>query len=202
MKRIGMGLTVLGALLAGATGALAWTPDAQLERELVRGDSWAEVLPAADGAGLIHAAIDIAAPPRTVWAVMTDCKMAARLVSSVTSCRIMQGDQRSGWDIREQVTKANFFVPTIRNVFRSDYQPYSLIRFHRTSGDLRIEEGEWRLSPINGGAGTEVTYVNHIAANIVAPAFIVRASMKKDTPKVLLNLRRESLAAARKSVGT
>ena len=113
MKRIGMGLTVLGTLLAGATGALAWTPDAQLERELIRGDSWADVLPAADGAGLIHAAIDIAAPPRTVWAVMTDCKMAARLVSSVTSCRIMQGDQRSGWDIREQVTKANFFVPTI-----------------------------------------------------------------------------------------
>jgi hypothetical protein len=202
MKHIGAGLAALGAVLISATGALAWAPDAQLQRELVRGESWAEVLPAGDGAGLIHAAIDIAAPPRVVWAVMTDCRMASRLVISVTSCTVMQGDQRTGWDVREQVTRGNFFVPVIHNVFRSDYQPYSLIRFHRLSGDLKIEEGEWRLEPINGGAGTQVTYVNRLAANILAPAFAVRASMKKDTPKVLLNLRRESLAAARRTQGT
>lgn len=201
MKRIGVGLTILGALLASATSASPWAPDAKLQHELVRGESWAEVLPAEDGAGLIHAAIDIAAPPRVVWAVMTDCRMASRLVVSVTSCKVMLGDQRNGWDVREQVTKGNFFVPVIHNVFRSDYQPYSLIRFHRLSGDLRIEEGEWRLAPIDGGAGTQVTYVNRIAANIIAPAFAVRASIKKDTPKVLINLRRESLAAARRTVG-
>src|ERR1022692_3252370 len=176
MKRICVGLTILGALMASATSALAWAPDAQLQRQLVRGESWAEVLPADDGAGLIHAAIDIAAPPRVVWAVMTDCRMASRLVVSVTSCKVMQGDQRNGWDVREQVTKGNFFVPVLHNVFRSDYQPYSLIRFHRLSGDLRIEEGEWRLAPIDGGAGTQVPYVNRVAANIIAPAFAVRAS--------------------------
>src|SRR5471030_1547383 len=129
MKPIGAGLAALGALLAGATGAMAWTPDNQLQRQLARGESWAEVLPADDGAGLIHAAIDIAAPPSVVWAVMTDCRMASRLVITVTSCTVMQGDQRTGWDVREQVTRGNFFVPVIHNVFRSDYQPYSLIRF-------------------------------------------------------------------------
>ena len=202
MRRVGAGLTALTALLAGAPSALAWTPDARVMRQLARGDSWAEVLPAADGAGLIHAAIDIAAPPRTVWAVMTDCGMAAKLVVTMTSCRVVQGDQRIGWDVREQVTKGNFFVPAIRNVVRCDYQPYSLIRFHRTGGDLKVENGEWRLEPLDGGAGTRVVYVNRVAANIVAPAFVVRAGMKHDTPKVLLNLRRESLAAARRSVGT
>jgi uncharacterized protein YndB with AHSA1/START domain len=202
MKRIGAGLTSLTVFLAGATSASAWAPNAQVERQLVRGVSWAEVLPSADGAGLIHAAIDIAAPPRTVWAVMTDCRLAARLMVSITSCRIMQGDQRTGWDVREQVTKGNLFVPPIRNVIRADYQPYSLIRFHREGGDLRIEEGEWRLAPIDGGAGTRVTYVNRVAANIVAPAFLVRAGIKHDTPKVLLNLRRESLAAAKRPIGT
>ena len=200
-RRVAAGLTVLIALLAGVSSALAWAPDALVTRELVRGDSWAEVLPAADGAGLIHAAIDIAAPPRTVWAVMTDCKMAARLVVTLTSCKVIQGDQRTGWDVREQVTKGNLFVPAIRNVFRSDYQPWTLIRFHRISGDLRIEDGEWRLAPIDGGAGTRVIYVNRVAANIVAPAFVVRAGMKHDTPKVLLNLRRESVAAARRLDG-
>ena len=191
-------LTALVALAAWPVAAGAWTPDPKLQRQLSQGLAWADVQPSADGAGLIHAAVDIDAPPRTVWAVMTDCRMASRLISSVTSCRVVQGDQRTGWDVREHVTKANFFVPEMHNVFRSDYQPYSLIRFHRLSGDLRIEEGEWRLEPIKGGAGTEVIYVNRIAANLFAPAFLVRASLKRDTPKALLNLRREAMGAVRR----
>ena len=149
MNPIGAALAISSAILAGATAALAWAPDAQVQRELVSGASWAEVLPSADGAGVIHAAIDIAAPPRTVWAVMTDCGMASRLVVSVTSCTVVQGDQRAGWDIREQVTRGNFFVPVIHNVFRSDYQPYSLIRFHRLGGDpsgSRKANGDCRRS--------------------------------------------------------
>ena len=190
------------ALVSGATRALAWTPDVRVQRDLVRGASWAEVLPAPGGAALIHAAIDIAAPPKAVWAVMTDCKLAARLVVTVTVSKIIRGDARAGWDVREQVTRGNLFVPPIRNVFHSDYQPYTLIRFHRIGGDLKIEEGEWRLRALDGGAATEVTYVNTVAANITAPAFMVRAGMKGDTAKVLINLRRESVALAGRGGGT
>ena len=47
------------------------------------------------------------------------------------------------------------------------------------------------------GAGTRVIYVNLVAANILAaPASLVREGMRKDTAKVLVNLRRESLAVA------
>ena len=199
--RAGAAPILAAALLASASGAMAWSPDAQAQRSLTRGEPWADVAPSTDGAAVIHAAIDIAAPPRAVWAVMTDCKMASRLVVTVTVCKIIQGDERAGWDVREQVTRGNLFVPGIRNVFRSDYQPYTLIRFHRLSGDLRIEEGEWRLAPIDGGAGTQVIYVNRVAANITAPAFLVRAGMKHDTSDVLMNLRRESLALARRGGG-
>ncbi len=185
----------LGALLAAGPLA-AWAPGADAKRSLLDGKAWAEVVPDTDGAAVIRAAIDIAAPPRTVWTVMTDCRLAARMIANLTSCRVTQGDQRQGWDVREQVTRGNMFVPTIRNLVRNDYQPYSLIRFHRVGGDLKIEEGEWRLEALDGGAGTRVTYVNRVAANIVAPAPLVRAGMRRDTPKVLVALRRESLAAA------
>ncbi len=200
-RHIGAASILATVLLASASGAMAWAPNAQAQRELVRGAAWAEVLPAPGGAAFIHAAIDIAAPPKTVWAVMTDCRLAARLVVTVTLCKVVQGDQRGGWDVREQVTRGNLFVPAIRNVFRSDYQPYTLIRFHRIGGDLKIEEGEWRLRALDGGAATEVTYVNTVAANITAPAFIVRAGMKGDTAKVLINLRRESVALAGRGGG-
>ena len=198
MHRKIVGLTAIAGTLLATTSALAWAPTAEVQRSLLRGQAWAEVLPDTDGADLIHAAIDIAAPPKTVWTVMTDCRMAPRLVTSSTSCKVTQIDQQHGWDVREQVTRGNLFVPSIRNVVREDFQPYSLIRFHKVGGDLPIEEGEWRLLALNGGAGTRVIYINSVAANIIAPAGLVRIGMRRDTSKVLVNLRRESQDAVPK----
>lgn len=185
-------------VLALPAAAFAWAPDAGQQRLLVGGKTVSEVSAAEDGAGLIHAAIDIAAPPKTVWMVMNDCRFIRKLITSAVDCRILQGDAgRGGWDVRETVTKGGFFIPTIHNVYRSDYQPYSLIRFRKAGGNLRVEEGEWRLEALNGGAGTRVIYVNLVAANILAPASLVREGMRRDTAKVLVNLRRESVAVAR-----
>lgn len=194
--RFGATLAIAVAMAAGVVRpTLAWAPDPKVERSLAQGKAWAEVLPDVDGAGLIHAAIDIPAPPKTVWTVMTDCRLASRLVVSVTSCKILEADRQGGWDVREQITRGGVFFPSLRNVFRSDYRPYSVIRFHRLAGDLKIEEGEWRLVPLNGGAGTRVIYINRVALDVWAPAFMVRAGIKADTPKALMNLRRESVSA-------
>ena len=147
------------------------------------------------GTGVIHAVVDIPAPARAVWRVMTDCALAQKLVATVTSCRVLHVDPSGAWDVREQVTRGNFIVPEIHNIFRSDYQPYARIAFRKVGGDLKAEDGEWRLEPINGGAGTRVIYVNHIAADILAPAALVREGMRRDTPKVMMNLRRECMAS-------
>jgi uncharacterized protein YndB with AHSA1/START domain len=189
------------AAIAASAGAAAaapapsgWSPNPATAIELSHGQAWAEVLPAPDGAGLIHAAIDIAAPPVTVWRIMTNCAYAQKLVVTVTSCKVLRSDPAGAWDIREQVTSGSFIIPEIHNIFRSDYQPYARIVFRKVGGDLKTEDGEWRLEPLNGGAGTRVIYINHIAANILAPAAMVREGMRRDTPKVLMNLRRECLA--------
>ena len=192
--------TALTALIA-APLALVWAPTPSAERALGAGRAWSEVVASTQGAGVIHGAIDIAAPPKLVWRVMNDCQAAQRMIITLTSCKTLDGDIRQGWDVREQITRGNLFVPTIRNVVRNDYHPYTLIHFHRIGGDLKIEEGEWRLEPLSGGAGTRVIYVNRVAADVVAPAFLVRAGMKADTAKVLANLRRESLATAARGGG-
>ncbi len=188
---------VLLAIVPITSTARAWAPSQSEQAVLVSGKPFSEVLASTDGAGQIQAAIDIAAPPKTVWLVMNDCSGLNRIVASLTSCRILRADPHNGWDIREQVTKGNMLVPTIHNVIRNDYQPYSLIKFRKAGGDLKIEEGEWRLEPLAGGAGTRVIYVNRVAANIVAPAGLVREGMKRDTAKVLVNLRRVCLEAAK-----
>jgi uncharacterized protein YndB with AHSA1/START domain len=174
---------------------LGWAPTAATEKALRDGGAWTEVLADTEGAALIRAAVDIPAPPQTVWTVMTDCRLTFKMIADLTSCTVLEGDQRKGWDVREQVTHGNIFLPDIHNVVHSDYQPYSLIRFRRVGGNLKIEDGEWRLEPLDGGAGTRVIYINRVKADILAPAFLVRAGIRSSTPKVLLALRRESVAA-------
>lgn len=182
-------LTFAAALLLAPPAALAWTPTGEATATLAAGRPWVSVTvdPAGDAA-LIRAAIDIPAPPEKVWAAMIDCRNARAMVSNVASCRILS--RGAGWDIREHVTRDGALIPAIRNVFRSDYEPFRRIRFHRVDGDLKAMNGEWGLIPLNGGQGTRVTYENHLSVRILAPAALVRAGLRKDTPKVLENLRR------------
>jgi len=178
-----------------ASRAAAWEPDGSAQATMRANGAWADVQPAPNGAGLIHGAVDIAAPPQLVWRIMTDCRETPKLITSADPCRVLSTGPGGAWDVREQVTHGGFLVPTIHNVYRSDYQPYSVIRFHKVGGDLKEEEGEWRFESMDGGKATRVIYTNRISANIMAPASMVRDGLKSDTPKVLLNLKRECLAA-------
>lgn len=176
-------------LLGAATAASAWSPTAEAVATVATGKPWVSVtVDPASEAAIIHAAIDIPAPPQKVWTAMIDCRNAARMVANVTRCQILS--QGPGWDVREHVTRGGPLIPSIRNVFRSDYEPYRRIRFHRVEGDLRTMEGAWGLIPLNGGKGTRVTYENRLSVRIFAPPALIRAGLRKDTPKVLENLRR------------
>ena len=143
---------IAAALFLAGGAARAWAPDPGIQRTLLSGRPYSDVTPSTEGAGLIQAAIDIAAPPKTVWGVMNDCPALKKIIGGLVGCRIVSGDPAHGWDIREQVTKGNFFIPRIRNVVRNEYQPYTSIRFRKAGGDLMIEEGEWRLESLDSGA--------------------------------------------------
>jgi hypothetical protein len=204
VKRIVQGLS-RRALIAFAAALIAapvlaaptWSPSPAQVALLTQGRVFIEVIGEADNRhGVIHAAIDIPATRDIVWQVMTDCAATPRLIRNAT-CRVVSGDMRRGSDVREQQMAGNLIFPSMRNQVQTDYEPTSRMRFHRTGGDFRTLEGEWRLEPINGGAGTRVIYINRLAVNVSLPAPMMREGMRRDVPKMLLNLRRESLAAAR-----
>ncbi len=175
----------LAAVLASATGAHAAEPPAT-----------ATVTADPQGAaGIIHGQVDIAAPRAVVWSILIDCAQVPRLMVNVKYCHILQRDPAGRWDVREQVTKASL-LPGVRTVMRSDYVAPHTVAFHRTDGDFKILEGEWRLEPINGGAGTRVIYESRMSSPVAAPAFLVRAVLRSDLPKTLENLRTASEAAA------
>jgi uncharacterized membrane protein len=143
---------------------------------------------------VILGAIDVPAPIEAVWAVITDCDLAPKMVASLKSCRIVERDPDGRWEVREQVSKGGL-IPSVRSVFRSDFEKPRRIRFHRVGGDIAVLEGQWRLDPQPDGE-VRVTYENRVAAPFHVPGPIARAILRHVVPMALLALRREALAKA------
>jgi uncharacterized membrane protein len=187
-----LGAAFGAALAAGPAGAFDLSPRA--EALLERGRPWIEVRPDGDGySGQVRAAIDIAAPKETIWALMLDCDAALRMVANLKSCRVLNRDPQGRWDVREQVSRAAF-LPSVKSVYRSDYDRPNRIRFYRTGGDMRVFEGEWRLEPRPDGV--RVIYEARAATPFTVPGWIARATLRYEVPAALVALRREAVANA------
>jgi len=151
----------------------------------------AEVRPDPGGAsGVIHGAVEIAAPPDVVWNTIRDCSRAGRMAPGVRSCRVTQADPHGRWDVREMIVRWSPVTPSFKTVFRSDYDPPGRIRFRCVGGDV-VCRGEWRLEAIAGG-GTRVLYDNRATSPFPAPPVIARAAMRRDVARALAALKRES----------
>lgn len=181
-----MRLTILLAILMLAP-APAWpAPKA--------GGIQVEITPDPGGAsGLIKGSVDIEATPEQVWEVLVDCAVAPKMVARLKSCRVLERDPQGRWDIREHVSRAGP-LPSVRSVFRSEYDPPRHIKFRRAGGEVKVLEGEWRLIPLAGGSQTRVVYESRASAPFAVPAPIARMILRHDVPEALAALRREVVA--------
>ena len=167
-------------IIASVGPARAQPPEAAPAVEVSQDDHGAS--------GVIRASVDIDAPPAAVWRVLIDCAATPRLMVNVKSCRVLQHDAAGHWDVRETISKGGL-LPGIRTVVHADYDAPSVIRFHRVDGDLKLLDGEWRLTPLDGGSETHLTYESRVIAPFGAPGLIVRAVLRHDMPITLTNLR-------------
>ena len=65
------------------------------------------------------------------------------------------------------------FLPSVKNIYRSDYERPNRIRFYHTGGDMKVFEGEWRLE--SRLDGVRVIYEARAAAPFAVPGWIARA---------------------------
>ncbi len=146
-----------------------------------------------DGSHGLRAELDIAAPIAVVWAVLVDCDTAPQHVPGMQGCKVLEQDPAGLWDIREHRVKLPWFPLVLRNVVRSDYEPLTRLRYQKARPDGQRLDGEWRLTPINGGAATHIVYVGYLTGVLPIPELILRAYVRDGIEAV----RTESLSRAR-----
>lgn len=136
----------------------------------------------------LHVGVKVAAlidaAPDAIWEVLTACQIAPDYVPSVVSCRLLETLDDGRAELFLQVVKPAFFLPRFEHVFRLDYEPYSRIDVHRVSGPIDYMEGSWWLLPETDG---KVLLVYHLEVDpgIPIPRFLVRATMKRDLPRIV-----------------
>jgi ribosome-associated toxin RatA of RatAB toxin-antitoxin module len=149
---------------------------------------------ALDAGAKVVATIRIEAAPATVWAVMLDCKKAARIVAGLERCTVLKRDPAGTWDVREHLVNWSSFLPNVRSEFHSDYVTHARISFRRTAGDLKSLKGSWHLVPLNNGATTKLVYDVEVDPGIPVPGTWVRSAVERDARAVLKALQREAEA--------
>ena len=142
---------------------------------------------------VIKLAVDIAAPPQVIWEILTACQIAPEYVPNVQSCRKLEVLDKGRAELFVQVIKPVFFIPSFEHVFKLEYTPYTRIDVHRVSGPIAHMDGSWWLLPQKDGH-TLLVYNLALDPGFPIPRFFVRATLKRDAPRVLSAIRERAEA--------
>jgi len=143
---------------------------------------------------LVKIAAEVDAPPTAIWNVLTACEIAPEYVPNVVSCRLLEHLDGGRADLFVQTIKPAFFLPTFEHVFRLDYTPFTRIDVQRVSGPIARLEGSWWLLPQDNGR-ILLVYELALDPGFPIPRFLVRATLKRDLPRVMEAVRERAEAA-------
>jgi hypothetical protein len=138
-------------------------------------------------------AAEIDAPAAAIWDVLKACELSPQYVPTIVSCRSLETLNDGSAELFIQVVKPAFFVPSFEHVFRLDYYPYRRIDVHRVSGPIAYMEGSWWLLPQEAGK-ILLVYQLEVDPGIPLPRFFVRATLKRDLPKLVQAVRERAEA--------
>lgn len=183
---------LIAALVVPPAGLVQqpWFAQQDVRERLLAREIVVRATPEADAArGYVSAAVLIAASPEVIWDVMTDCARASTFVPGLRRCRVLDSSPDGSGEVIEHEVKYSWLLPAVHYVFRANYSKPSRIQFHRVSGDLREQHGEWRLEAVAGATATIVEYEIYLDPGFLIPAVVVRHALRKDVPALLAALR-------------
>lgn len=201
VSRAGLGLAMLATLSAVAAVTHAAEPDEPdlmwIDREqLEAGEVLVESRRASRPRTVsVRVATYAAASPEAIFKVLTACEVAPEYVPNVQSCSSLEKLDDGRAELFVQIVKPAFFIPSFEHVFRLDYTPYERIDVSRVSGPIEHMEGSWWL--VDEGEHVLLVYELEIDPGVPVPRFFVRATLKRDLPRVIMAVRDRAEAATK-----
>ncbi len=180
--------------VAKLTAAASENPD-ELPSRLPQGSEVViDLQPEQDSSRVnLSASLFVAGSPEKTWAVLVDCDHAMNYVPAIRECEVLQsGIDPHGitFDITRHRIKPYFFLPSVENIFRANYNHPESIEFYRQGGDLMFFRGSWRFFKSMDGQ----TLVHYQAQVDLHKRLNQRAEMRRlrrDVPKMLKSLRKQ-----------
>jgi ribosome-associated toxin RatA of RatAB toxin-antitoxin module len=143
----------------------------------------------------VKLAAEVDAPATAIWDVLKACEISPEYVPDIQSCKKLEELDGGRADLFVQTIKPIFFLPAFEHVFRLDYTPYTRIDVNRVSGPIAHLHGTWWLVPEDNGR-ILLVYEFELDPGMPIPRFMVRATLKRDLPKVITAVRERAEAAA------
>jgi hypothetical protein len=112
----------------------------------------------------------------------------------VQSCRVLERDSQSRWEIRELIGRHPLLPWTETSIIHVEFIPPTFIKFTGIGGDLGKVEAEWGIQPL-GERRTRASYQGQVIAPIHAPTFLVRLVARHDVANALAAVRRQAASA-------
>ncbi|UZJ37014.1 SRPBCC family protein [Prosthecochloris sp. SCSIO W1103] len=165
-------------------------------QKLLKGEAIIKTLFLDDGIIDTSGSIFVAAPPETVWSVLTDYDHLSESIPKVVESKVIE--EKSDEKILEQTGKSGilFFEKSVHIVLRvKEIFPRSLT-FNIIEGDFKIYRGQWKFEPSDSDDGTFLSWKAVLKPDFFAPPLLVSFVQHQDLPTILETIK--NLAETRK----
>ena len=136
----------------------------------------------------IDLAIAIDADWQAIWDLLTACEISPEFVPNVIACRQLATIDDCNCDLFEQTVKPAFFLPRFDHVFELEYFPPRRIEVRHVSGPIDRMDGAWTLIDRPDKPLVLVQSMT-VKPGFPVPPLFVRNTLKRDLPKVLIEIR-------------
>lgn len=135
----------------------------------------------------VVAKILIAKPPAKVWSVVSDPETLMEEEKKVRKVKVLSSTPTKQ-NVEFSVLMTRLFPP-FNYVLLQELSPPHLVTFHRVSGSFRDIDGSWRLTPVENGTKTILSYTLKLDPGPLVPKTLLLAAVKSDLPNMMRNAK-------------
>lgn len=175
---VGLGVFLLPAVAAETPAELA---------QLSRGEVLVRESVPEDSAPQVEAKILVSRPPDKVWKVVSNPEKLMQEEQKVKRVKVLsQSGNKQQVEFSVLMTR---LLPPFNYVLLQELAPPHGMTFRRLSGSFKDIRGSWKLTPVEDGQKTILTYTLKLDPGPLVPKSMLLKAVKSDLPSMMRNAK-------------